>query len=131
MQPKLRLGDENGNEFFGEWKEEKINNLIKKGKAGGTPLSSNKEEYYDNGIIPFLSINDLTIQKKEIKYTKKKITRKGLENSSAGLVPENSILYSLYASLGKVAINKIPLTTSQAIFSFILKENYNLNFENL
>ena len=38
------------------WK--RLDTLFSKGKAGGTPTSTNKEYY--NGEIPFLSINYLT-----------------------------------------------------------------------
>ena len=100
--------------------------IIYKAKAGGTPKSSIKEYY--NGNIPFLSINDMTNEGKYITYTKKSITEKGLKNSSAWLVPEKSLLYSMYASVGFVSINNIPLTTSQAIFSIIFKEQVSLEF---
>ena len=65
---------------------------------------------------------------KYITYTKKSITEKGLKNSSAWLVPEKSLLYSMYASVGFVSINNIPLTTSQAIFNIIFKEQISLEF---
>ncbi|WP_303235239.1 restriction endonuclease subunit S [Methanosphaera cuniculi] len=113
--PKLRF-----TEYSGEWNEIKLEDLIIKGKAGGTPKSSNKL-YYD-GNIPFLSINDMTKQGKYIKKTEKLITKEGLENSSAWIVPKNSLLYSMYASVGLVGINKKELTTSQAIYSMILND---------
>ena len=104
----------------------KFKEIIKKGKAGGTPKSS-IQSYY-NGEIPFLTINDMTKQGKFIKSTEKTITKEGLNNSSAWIVPKNSLLYSMYASIGLVSINKIDLTTSQAIYSIILKDNVNQEY---
>lgn len=101
----------------------KFKNLMKKGKAGGTPKSS-EESYYD-GDIPLLSIKDMTSQGKYIFRTEKTITNNGLENSSAWIIPKNSILYSIYASIGFVSINKIELATSQAIYGIILKNTVN------
>ncbi|WP_304123615.1 restriction endonuclease subunit S [Methanosphaera cuniculi] len=109
-----------------KWKQLKLKDIIKKGKAGGTPKSSVKE-YYD-GNIPFLSINDMTKEGKYIISTEKTISELGLENSAAWLVPEKSLLYSMYASVGFVSINNIPLTTSQAIFSIIFKDDVDLEF---
>ena len=74
------------------------------GKAGGTPKSTNKDYY--NGYIPFLSISDMTTQGKYIYYTDKSITEAGLNNSTAWLVPKNSIIISMYASYGLVSINR-------------------------
>ena len=100
--------------------------LMKKGKAGGTPKST-KKSYYD-GEMPFLSISDMTNQGKYIWSTEKLITDEGLNNSSAWIIPKNSLLYSIYASVGFVAINKVEITTSQAIFGIILKSNMDLEF---
>jgi type I restriction enzyme S subunit len=101
--------------------------LMKKGKAGGTPTST-EPAFYDGGTIPFLSIADMTSQGKYVFKVEKKITQEGLDSSSAWLVPENSLIYSMYASVGKVCISKLPLSTSQAIFSVILKDNVDLNY---
>lgn len=117
------------NNYFDNLKTEnivKFKDIIEKGKAGGTPKSTNKN-YYD-GEIPFLSINDMTTQGKYITTTEKSITNDGLNNSSAWIIPKNSLLYSIYASIGFVSINKIDLSTSQAIYGIILKENINNNF---
>ena len=97
-----------------------LDSLFIKGKAGGTPTSTNKEYY--NGNIPFLSINDITTQGKYIYYTEKYITQKGLDNSSAWIVPKGCLIISMYASVGLVAINCIPISTSQAMFSIQLKD---------
>lgn len=98
----------------------KLENLILKGKAGGTP-SSTVAEYYD-GNIPFLSISDMTKQGKYVKSTEKHISESGLANSSAWIVPSNSLILSMYASVGLVCINTVPLATSQAMLSMVLKD---------
>ena len=103
-----------------------LHKFFKKGKAGGTPTSTNKE-YYD-GEIPFLSINDITEQGKYIYSTEKHLSEKGLLNSSAWVVPVNSLILSMYASVGLTTINKIPLATSQAMFSMELKEPELIDF---
>ena len=99
----------------------KIKDLIIKGKAGGTP-SSTVAQYY-NGDIPFLSISDMTKQGKYVSYTEKHISKSGIENSSAWIVPSNSLIFSMYASVGLVCINTVPLATSQAMFSMVLKDH--------
>lgn len=98
----------------------KLKDLIIKGKAGGTP-SSTVAEYY-KGDIPFLSISDMTKQGKYVEFTEKHISENGLANSSAWIVPSNSLILSMYASVGLVCINKVPLATSQAMFSMMLKD---------
>ena len=109
------------NYFKGKKTNKIIKDIIKYGKAGGTPKSSVKEYY--NGKIPFLSISDMTKQGKYIYNTERNISEIGLKNSSAWLVPEDSIILSMYASYGLVAINKIKLSTSQAMFNMILNDN--------
>lgn len=112
--------------FSDEWKIVKLESLIKKGKAGGTPSSTNSDYY--NGDIPFLSIRDMTEQGKYILKTEKTITEEGLNNSSAWIIPKNSLLYSIYASIGLVAINRSDISTSQAIYGIILKDGVSLEY---
>lgn len=91
-----------------------------KGKAGGTPKTT-KREYY-KGNIPFLSISDISNNGKYIYKCNKNISKDGLNNSAAWIVPTGSLILSMYASVGYPCINKIELTTSQAMFSMILKK---------
>ena len=107
-------------------KKDALSDIYKKGKAGGTPKSTNK--LYYGGEIPFLSISDMTEQGKYIYKTKKYLTEMGVKNSSTWIVPTNSLILSMYASVGQVAINKIPIATSQAMFSMIVSENNVLNY---
>ena len=107
-----------------EWN--RLDTLFSKGKAGGTPTSTNKEYY--NGEIPFLSINDITKQGKYVQYTENHLSQSGLENSSAWVVPKYSLIMSMYASVGLVTINEIPITTSQAMFAMQLKDKDLLDY---
>ena len=105
---------------------DRLDTLFSKGKAGGTPTSTNKEYY--NGEIPFLSINDITKQGKYVRCTENYLSQSGLENSSAWVVPQYSLIMSMYASVGLVTINEMPLATSQAMFAMQLKDKNLLDY---
>lgn len=98
--------------FAGEWVERRLGEISEM-NSGGTP-SVNVKEYYGYGI-PFLSISDMSWQGKYLKQTEKSITYLGLKNSSARIVPSGTILYAMYASIGKCSIANIELAISQAI----------------
>jgi len=109
-----------------EWEVSKLGDLVNKMASGGTPLISVKDYY--SGTIPFAKIEDLTRTQKYVSQTEITISKKGLENSAAWVVPVNSILYSIYATLGEARIAAIPLATNQAILAIITKEE-KLNYE--
>jgi len=92
------------------WKSVTLNDIAKWG-SGGTPKSTVKE-YYD-GDIPWLIIGDLNDS--YINMAQKHITKLGLENSSAKIISPNNVLVAMYGSIGKLGINKIPLSCNQAI----------------
>ena len=70
----------------------------------------------------------MTSQKKYILKTEKSISQQGIKNSSAWIVPKNSIILSMYASYGLIAINKIELATSQAMYSMIVNSKNNIEY---
>ena len=92
---------------------------------GGTPATSNPE-YYVNGTIPFIKIDDL--QNKYIKTNKDCITELGLQKSSAWIVPANSIIYSNGATIGAISINLFPVCTKQGILGVVPKSDINVEF---
>lgn len=98
--------------FTDEWETIRLGDWATM-NSGGTPTSS-VPEYY-NGHIPFLSISDITEAGKYINKIEKTITEKGLNNSSARMFPAGTIMYAMYASLGKCSIANIELSCSQAI----------------
>jgi len=111
--------------FSDDWLTNKLGDIASMG-AGGTPLTS-VAEYY-GGNIPWVSISDMTDTPKIILHTERKLTKKGLSNSSATIFPEGTILLAMYASIGECCIAGVPLSTSQAILgintSSILETEY-------
>jgi type I restriction enzyme S subunit len=100
------------------WKIERLGQIAKWG-SGGTPLSS-KPEYY-GGDIKWAIIGDLN--EGLLFDTQKKITREGLENSSAKVIPKDTLLVGMYGSIGKTAITGCEMATNQAIAFAVPKEN--------
>jgi type I restriction enzyme S subunit len=111
--------------FSGEWVEKELKKISSM-NSGGTP-NSNNPNYY-NGDIPFLSISDISKSGKYIKTTDKHITKLGLENSSARLFPAKTIMYAMYASVGKCSIANIEISCSQAILGITVNEYTNSEF---
>ena len=103
----------------------KIGDYIKT-TSGGTP-SSKKSEYYTNGTIPWLTSGE--VGQGKITKTQSFISQDGLENSSAKWIPANSVVIAMYgATVGKVGITQIPLTTNQAVCSLLPNKNFNSIF---
>ena len=85
--------------------------VCNKVSSGGTPSTSIKD-YYE-GNIPWLRTQEVDFS--DIYDTEVKITKEGIENSSATWIPANCVIVAMYgATAAKIAINKIPLTTNQA-----------------
>lgn len=85
-------------------------------RAGGTPPRSNPA--YWNGDIPYVKIEDITnANDGHITATNEFISQQGIEQSSAWVVSPGHVLLSMYASIGAVAINDIPVATNQAIIA--------------
>ena len=91
--------------------------------SGGTPTST-VQEYYKGGNIPWINSGELN--NNFIVYTDNFITQTGMDNSSAKLVSEKSILLAMYgATAGKTSLISFKTTTNQAICSILPKDmNY-------
>ncbi|HDU8503872.1 restriction endonuclease subunit S [Acinetobacter baumannii] len=117
-----------------EWQTVAIGEICDLVTSGGTPLTSQKE-YYHNGSIPWVKTKE--VNQCRLYGTENHITQLGLDNSSAKLIPENSIIIAMYGdgkTAGRVALNKVPVTTNQACCNLILnkqKANYDFVFYNL
>ena len=114
-----------------QWQEVRLGEVAKQIVSGGTPKST-QAEYY-NGNIPWLNTKE--VKNCRIYATERQITELGLCNSSAKWIDKNSVIVAMYgATAGKVAINKIPLTTNQACCNISVdseKANYNFIYYTL
>ena len=118
--PEIRLDG-----FEGEWEIVKLGDNCRI-ITGGTPRTGVKE-FWNPKEIPWMSSGE--INKKILNETEEMISCIGLENSSAKWVKQNSVLIALAGqgqTRGRVAINKIPLTTNQSIAA--IETNSNIDF---
>lgn len=97
------------------WRRTKLGDVAEI-ECGGTP-SSSKPEYWDNGDICWATLPDL--KNKYIFDTQRKITALGLKNSSAKLLPVNSVIFSSRATIGEMSITKVETSTNQGSKNFI------------
>lgn len=108
-----------------EWEVKKIKE-IGDVSSGGTPDTTTLD--YWGGDINWCTPTDITaLSDKFIGATKAKITEKGLKNSSAKLLPPFSIIVCTRATIGKVAMNTVPMSTNQG-FKNIIPKNIDTDF---
>lgn len=108
-------------ELHENWEISTIENVCDKINSGGTP--STKIEAYYNGNINWYStkeLNDCFLFE-----STSKITNDGLENSSAKIFPENTVLIAIYAAptVGRLGILGTEAAFNQAACGFIANEN--------
>ena len=95
--------------------------------GGGTP-SSKRDDYY-GGEVPWLTPKDLSgYNGKFIGRGERNITDEGLRNSSARLLPKDTVLITSRAPIGYVAIASNTLTTNQGFKSLVLKPGNDPHF---
>ena len=92
------------------WVECKLGELATV-QSGGTP--SRGINSYWNGDIPWVKISD--IKEMYVDKTTEFITEEGLKNSSTRIFPKGTILFTIFATLGKIGILNIDAATNQAI----------------
>ena len=108
--PKYRF-----DEFDENWLLVKISNIACQFKTGGTP--STKESIFWDGTIPWIQSSDLQKDKLFGVKPQKFISEEGLQNSSAKLIPKNSIAVVTRVGVGKLAIIDQDYATSQDFLS--------------
>lgn len=101
--------------FTDPWEQRKVSDLAEKTYGGGTPTTSN--EAYWNGDIPWIQSSDVADGKLLGVESRKRITQDGLNNSSAQLIPENSIAIITRVGVGKLAFMPYSYATSQDFLS--------------
>ena len=91
--------------------------------GGGTPPTKDATNFGDE--IPWITPKDLSnYTYRYIQKGERNITKKGLENSSAKLVPKGTVLLTTRAPVGYVAIAENDVTTNQGFRNLIPKNNF-------
>ncbi len=112
---------DSGIEWLGEipahWEVKKVK-WVHQTTSGGTPKTSDSENY--DGDIPWLRTLDLN--NNEVCNSEIKITPKALSESSAKIVPANSVLVAMYGgagTIGKSGLLRFDAAINQAICAIL------------
>ena len=88
-----------------------VGNLAARVSTGATPKAS-EARYYQGGDIPWLRTGEVNFG--EIWETEKLITQTALDETNVSWIAENCVVVAISgATAGRVAVNKIPMTTNQ------------------
>jgi type I restriction enzyme S subunit len=102
------------------WKETTLGEVANV-MSGGTP-STEVEDYW-NGDIPWITPKDLSdFRGVYITRGERNITNLGVKDSSACLLPTNTVLFTSRAPIGYTAIAATPLTTNQGFKNIVCDE---------
>ena len=111
--------------FTNDWEQRKLGEIAKV-IGGGTPSTKNSD--YWNGNINWYSPTEIG-KSNYIFTSKKKITKLGLENSSAKILPgTHTILFTSRAGIGNMAIMQTDGCTNQGFQSWVIDNNTNIYF---
>lgn len=92
------------------WKVGKLSDVCSKIASGGTPQT--KENSYWNGDVNWFSTKEL--QDQFLMNSEKTISESGLENSSAKLFPEDTVIVAIYAA---PTVGRLGILTKEASFN--------------
>jgi len=103
-----------------DWRIEKVGDIATI-SSGGTPSRANPS--YWGGDIPWITTTQVDLN--VIREAQQYITREGMENSAAKMLPAGTLLMALYGqgkTRGKVAMLGVAATTNQACASISISD---------
>ncbi len=112
-----------GVEWLGDipehWDVSRLKYCVEKAFTGGTPETGVDSFWADgNEGIPWLMIADVT-RADIVTSSKKRLTKEGLASKKLALLPTGTVLYTMYASIGKTAVLGIDAAINQAILGLV------------
>ena len=113
---KLNVPNLRFSEFQGEWEVESIKDVADF-MGGGTPSSSN--ESFWQGTIPWISSSDIVENDIKNISISRYITEEAIAHSATKLCPAPSILIVSRVGVGKIALSKEAICTSQDFCNLI------------
>lgn len=110
------------------WRTARVKNVAETMQSGGTPDSSNDTFYVDiEGGIPWVVIADMSTTP-YVKDTNKHISEEGRKSKNLIVFEPGTILYAMYASVGKVSELAVPATINQALLAIVLNSSIDGSF---
>jgi type I restriction enzyme S subunit len=100
----------------GEWEKEvlgQLGNFL----GGGTPERSNSDYWVGN--IPWISSSDLVEDNIHLISITRFINENAIKQSATKIIPKGSVLFVSRVGVGKLAVNKTDLCTSQDFTNFV------------
>lgn len=95
-------------------------------RSGHTPSKSNPENW--NGGIKWISLSDSSSLDKGYVYrTEKEISAEGIKNSSANILPAETVVLSRDAGIGKSGVMAEPMAVSQHFIAWVCDNNKKMN----
>ena len=91
--------------------------------SGGTPAAGNALFYADANGYNWVSISDMS-NVEYVTKTEKLLTQAGVEDKQLTVFPPGTVLYSMYATIGRVSELAIPSTINQAILAITFSPKY-------
>jgi type I restriction enzyme S subunit len=125
LNPNAPMKD-SGVEWLGEvpmhWEVRRIKQMARM-ESGHTP-DRKVAAYWVDCTIPWVSLHDTSYLKDHdyISETAQYVNELGLANSSARLLPENAVVFSRDATIGRCAITTRPMSVSQHFIAWICSE---------
>lgn len=98
-----------------------VSNLL----GGGTP-SKSKPDYW-NGDIPFFTPTDTSSDIYSL-TTEDYITEEGLQKSSTRLFSKNTIFITARGSVGRLALNSVPMAMNQSCYALQAKNDVSYSY---
>lgn len=107
-----------------DWTDTTLGEIVERFVGGGTP-SRTVADYW-GGNIPWVSTKDFASFSP---YTSQEsITKKGLKNSAASLIPAETLLISTRMAVGRTAIYKVDVAINQDIKALIPRAHISQRF---
>jgi len=111
---------------FEEWAKKSISQ-ISDIYLGGTPKTS-VNEYWDGDVF-WASAKDISnCKSRYIETTERTITKEGVENSAAKILPKNTIVITSRGTVGKVALLPFPMAFNQTCYGLLAKKGVDALF---
>lgn len=100
-----------------DWKLVRLTSVAEL-KSGHTP--DRKQPDYWNGDVPWISLSDTgELDRLTVEQTSERVTSLGIKNSSACILPKDTVVFSRTATVGKATRLALPMATSQDFANWV------------